>query len=179
MMKSIPLIIILIIVQISLSLTESTCKEGYKNCAKCHPITKLCVKCDKNIYSLNKNGECEPSKKCNLGENYCLECSEEGTICQNCDEGYYPDENGGCSYSENCQISYQGKCLKCKKDYILHSDVGVCKSSNSEDFKNCKKVNSNTGLCQECEEDYYLNDDDKRCTNTKNCTQSSFGVCTK
>ena len=179
MMKSIPIIIILIIVQISLSLTESTCKEGYKNCAKCHPITKLCVKCDKNIYSLNKNGECEPSKKCNLGENYCLECSEEGTICHNCDEGYYPDENGGCSYSENCQISYQGKCLKCKKDYFLNFELGICKSSNSEDFRNCKKVNSNTGLCQECEEDYYLNDADKRCTDTKNCSESSFGICTK
>ena len=51
-------------------------------------MTKLCVKCDKNIYLLNKNGEFEPSQKCKLGENYCLECSEEGNLCNTCDEGY-------------------------------------------------------------------------------------------
>ena len=49
---------------------------------------------------------------------------------------------------------------------------------NSEDFKNCKKINS-SGQCQECNDKYYLNEADKRCTTTKNCTESSFGVCTK
>ena len=71
MSKSFLLISILIIGQISLSVSSS-CKEGSKNCAKCNPVTKLCVKCDKNLYALNKKGECEQSKKCILGENYCI-----------------------------------------------------------------------------------------------------------
>ena len=177
MSKSFLLISILIIAQISLSVSAS-CKEGSKNCAKCNPVTKLCVKCDKNIYALNKKGECEPSKKCILGENYCIECSEEGNLCKSCDEGYFPDENGACSYSDNCEISFQGKCLKCQKDYVLNNNIGLCKSINSEDFKNCKKTSSD-GFCQECDEDYYLDEGDKRCTTTKNCSESSFGICTK
>ena len=177
MSKSFLLISILIIAQISLSVSAS-CKEGSKNCAKCNPVTKLCVKCDKNIYALNKKGECEPSKKCILGDNYCIECSEEGNLCKSCDEGYFPDENGACSYSDNCEISFQGKCLKCQKDYVLNNNIGICKSINSEDFKNCKKTSSD-GFCQECDEDYYLDEGDKRCTTTKNCSESSFGICTK
>ena len=101
------LISILIIVQLSISFSAS-CKEGSKNCARCNQVTKLCIKCDKNIYLLNKNGECEPSKKCQVGDNYCLECSEDGKLCKTCDEGYFPDENGGCSYSENWEISFKG-----------------------------------------------------------------------
>ena len=33
--------------------------------------------------------------------------------------GYYPDENGGCSYTKNCEVSYKGNCIKCKEDFIL------------------------------------------------------------
>ena len=169
MSKSFFLISILIIAQISLSISASW-KEGSKNCAKCNPVTKLCenvIKTYKNIYTLNKEGECEPSKNCIIGENYCIECSEEGNLCKSCDEGYFPDENGACSYSDNCEISFQGKCLKCKKNFVLNNNIGICKSINSEDFKNCKKTNSD-GFCQECEEDYYLNEGDKRCIATKN-----------
>ena len=105
--------------EISLSLS-AVCKEGSKNCEKCNPITKQCIKCDKNVYSLNKNGECEQSKICVLGQNYCIECNELGNLCQKCEEGYFPDENGACSYSNNCKISYLGKCLKCNSGYFLN-----------------------------------------------------------
>jgi hypothetical protein len=176
MSKSLLFFSVLIIAQISLSFSAS-CKEGSKNCAKCNPVTKLCVKCGLDIYTLNKNGECEPSKTCILGENYCIECTEDGQLCKTCDEGYFPDENGACSYSDNCQISYHGECLKCQKDYVLLGNSGVCKSIKSEDFKNCKK--NSGGFCTECEEDFYLNEGDKRCTTTKNCSESSFGICTK
>ena len=113
---------LILMFQMSLSLS---CKEGSNNCAKCNPVTKLCIKCDKDIYTLNKNGECEPSKVCKLGKNYCLECNDQENLCEECDIGYYPDENGGCSYSNNCQISYKGKCLKCKSNYILFSELFV------------------------------------------------------
>ena len=178
MSKSLSLNSLLFMLQIYLSIS-SICKEGSNNCAKCNPITKLCVKCDKNIYSINKKGECEESKKCGIGENYCIECSEDGKLCKTCDYGYYPDQNGGCSYSQNCLLSFQGKCLKCQNDYVLNIGLGICKSLNSEDFKNCKKINVSDGFCQECKEDYYINEIDRRCTSTKNCSESIFNVCIK
>ena len=138
MSKSLFLFSMVIISQISFSFS-AVCKEDSNNCAKCNPVTKLCVKCDKEIYTLNKNGECEPSIACTVGENYCIECSEDGSLCKKCDGDYFPDENGACAYSDNCQISYQGVCLKCLKGYVLIGKTGVCKSTDTEDFKNCKK----------------------------------------
>ena len=161
MLKYISIFVFLIVSQITVSFSSYVCKEGSNNCARCNPVTKLCVKCQSNIFSLNKKGECEASNKCILGENYCLECNEEGNLCEKCDEGFYPDNNGGCSYSENCQMSYQGKCISCETNFVLNSQLGICKSQYSEDFKNCKKVNTNTGLCRECQEGYYLNEIDK------------------
>ena len=38
------------------------CAIGENNCAKCHPLTNICIKCDKDIYTLNSNGICVPSK---------------------------------------------------------------------------------------------------------------------
>ena len=167
---------LIIILQIFLSLS-AVCKEGSNNCARCNPVTKLCIKCNKDIYSLNRNGECEPSKDCRLGKNYCLDCNEEGNLCQECDVGFYPDENGGCSYSDNCQLSDKGKCLKCKKNYVLNSENSICKSILSEDYKNCKTIKN--GICQECNEGYFLNGNDKRCSTTENCSESAFASCQK
>jgi len=178
MSKSLNFFIILLIVQISISYCAS-CKEGSKNCVKCNPVTKFCEKCDKNVFRVNSNGECEPSKRCELGKNYCFECNEEGNLCIRCEEGYYQDENGGCSYSDHCQVSYRGKCLKCKSNFVLNEGVGICKSSNNEDFQNCLKINKTSGLCQECKENFYLNEGDKKCISTPNCTESSFGICNK
>ena len=178
MSKSIFLFHILIITQIVLSFSYP-CKEGSKNCEKCNPVTKLCVKCDKNIYALNSDGECEPKRRCQNNINYCIQCTEEGNMCLECEAGLFPDENGACSYSYNCEISYKGKCLKCKDNFILNEGIGVCKSLYSEDFKNCKKINKTSGYCQECEEGYNLNMIDRRCTQVKNCSESSYGICTK
>ena len=36
-----------IIILLKVSLSISTCKEGENNCILCHPITKVCLKCDK------------------------------------------------------------------------------------------------------------------------------------
>ena len=50
-----------------ISLTKHKCIEGENKCLKCNPITKLCIKCEKEIYSPDENGGCQNSKKCRLG----------------------------------------------------------------------------------------------------------------
>ena len=173
-------LIFVFIIQIELS--SQKCIEGENNCIKCHPQTQLCVKCDKDIYISNSQGICEPSHQCKLGYNNCLECNEEQNLCKKCDLGYYPDENGGCSYTRNCELSYKGECLKCKYRYILvgaKDDLKYCKSLNSDDFTNCKKIDTDTGKCRQCIGDLNMNEGDKKCLEMFDCYESSFGICIK
>ena len=151
-------------------------------------MTKLCVKCEKDIFILDENGGCKNSKACVKGNNHCLECNDEDNLCKKCEEIYFPDENGGCSYTNNYEISYDGKCFKCKENYILigknsyylkDEDLKICKSLYSEDLKNCKKIDTNIGICQECNQGFYSSTDNKKCTITENCYESTFGVCNK
>ena len=188
------------LILINVIICSPSCKIGQNHCSKCNPVTKLCVKCEKDIYIPDAIGGCENSKKCIKGNNHCNECNEENNLCNICEKGYYPDENGGCSYSDNCEISYQGKCLKCKNNFILmgqdkymhiergyiyygdmHIEINegtqICKSLVSEDLKNCKKINGLLGTCEECDEGFYLNSGDKKCTIVENCYKSSFGKC--
>ena len=167
--------------------SEPNCKKGLNNCSKCNPITKLCIKCEKDIYTPDRDGGCEYSKKCVLGTNHCIECLENEKFCKKCDEGYFPDENGGCSITDNCEISYKGECLKCKENYILIGNMNyyisiigknnLCKPYSSDDLKNCKSINLERGKCNVCEDGYYLGESDKKCTKTEFCSVSSFGVC--
>ena len=155
--------IFLIFFKIVLCLSE--CINDKNHCQRCNPITKLCVKCDKEIYIPDDKGGCHYSHKCELGMNNCQECDENGKICRKCTEGYFPDENGGCSYTDNCEISYRGECIKCKNDFILignENNFKICKSLLSKDLKNCKNINITTGFCEECEENYFLNKGDQR-----------------
>jgi len=172
---------------LKLIFSEPLCQEGEKNCLKCNYLTKLCAKCEKEVYAPDEKGGClVGSKKCILGKNYCNECSVQGNKCEKCVEGYFPDENGGCSYTPYCDISERGECLKCLENYILigespyHSgNMIICKSLNSEDFKNCEEIDNERGVCSKCAENYYLNSVDFRCTKTQNCSESIFEVCTK
>ena len=157
---------------LKISLSSSVCIDGKNNCAKCNPITKLCIKCELNIYSPDENGGCKNAHKCEIGLNQCDECNENGELCKKCVEGYFPDENGGCSYSNNCEISYKGKCLKCKEDYILigqediynNNAIKIFKSLNFGDLKNCEEINQIAGICQKCKKGYYLNNGDRKCS---------------
>ena len=165
-------------------ITQPLCIEGKNNCLKCHPSNNLCLKCDKEIYTPDINGGCEINKKCILGNNYCEECNQEDNLCKTCGNGYFPDEYGGCSYTSNCEISYRGECLKCRDDYILIGQnnsqlegIRICKSLNSEDFRNCENIDIEKGKCSKCKDGYYLNELYKKCTTTKNCKESIFGVC--
>ena len=165
------------------------CKEGTNFCKKCNPITKLCIQCEKDIYSPDTNGGCENARKCRIDNSNCIECSEKGDLCQTCDIGYFPDENGGCTLTENCEISYRGECLKCIENYILigrdESDtpltnkIKLCKPLSSDQFQHCIDIYTGLGMCNKCEEGYYLSYSDSKCTLIKNCAYSSYGNCLK
>ena len=180
---------LLYLVFLKISFSLSICEIEKNHCVKCNPITKLCVKCDKDIYVPDKNGGCEYSHKCFVGKNNCLDCNNIGNLCSKCIVGYFPDENGGCSYTDNCEISYKGKCLKCKQDFILigeekenynkEKEIKICKSLYFSNLKNCEEINLSTGLCEKCKEGFYLNEGDKQCITTENCYESIFEVCIK
>jgi hypothetical protein len=175
------IIICIFILFIKVSLFLSEYIDDKNHCIKFNTITKLCLKCDLDIYAPDEKGGCKYAHKCEIGLNQCDECNENGELCKKCLEGYYPDENGGCSYSDNCEISYNGKCLKCKEDYILIGEevIKICKSLNFGDLKNCEEINKTTGFCQKCKEGYYLNNGDRKCTSIENCYKSVYDVCTR
>ena len=134
------IIYILSLTILKIIISIPSCKEGDNNCSMCNPITKLCAKCEKEVYIIDENGGCTYSKKCRFGENFCIECNEEENFCKYCQEDYYPDQNGGCSNTDKCQISETGICLECIKDYILigveenfNNEIRICKWLNSED----------------------------------------------
>jgi len=159
---------------------DPLCKAGVNYCLVCNDIANLCSMCENEIYIPDNNGGCK--KKCVVGINNCLECDEEGNLCIKCDIGYFYDENGGCSYTDNCEMSDNGECIKCKNNFILiglEEGIKICKSLYSEDLKNCIQINNETGLCEDCKEGYYLDIYDKRCSTIKNCYQSVFSKCIK
>ena len=170
-------------------ITKQECIANSNQCTKCNPVTKLCVKCDKDIYLPDEKGGCGNAKKCFLGKNHCFECSDDEKLCKECDIGYFPDENGACSITENCEVSYKGECLKCKENYILigrkgyHAEINdyikLCKPLNTDDLKNCESVNSETGKCYACKDGYYLNSYDKKCSKILNCAESLNGNCVR
>ena len=157
-----------------------SCSPGINNCIKCNPLTKLCAICNNpEIYIPNENGGCDGILKCKSGKNYCSECDMNSELCKICEKGYYPDENGSCTYTENCKISFKGECIECNKDYIKIGKKGewqICKYIGLEDFIHCKKINYEKGYCDLCEENYFLTSENK-CVKTKNCKESIYGNC--
>ena len=158
-----------------------SCNDGANLCRFCNILTNICAKCEiSDILIPDENGGCTGEKKCIAGKNYCKECDLDGKLCKTCEDNYYRDENGGCSYSEGCEISSKGDCLKCKEDFILVGKVKefrLCKSLLIDDYKNCQKIDYETGLCTDCEEGYFLTSVDKKCIKKDNCRESIFGNC--
>ena len=183
------LIYLITIIIFSIVHSEPSCKEGEYYCSRCNPITKLCVKCELDVYSPDLNGGCQNSRKCEIGKNYCFECFEDGKLCRNCDIGYFPDKNGGCSLTDNCEVSYKGECIKCKDNYILigeknedssfNNKIKLCKPLNIDQFQHCKDIYSDLGICNNCDDGYYISYTDLKCTQIKNCAYSSNGDCRK
>ena len=163
----------------SIKASSQNCVENESFCLKCNPLTNLCIKCENEVFTPNDQGGCDGIKKCILGKNYCNQCNEQENLCIKCEEGFFPDLNGGCSYTPNCKISKNGKCILCESDFILIGEefFSRCKSLNSYDLKNCKLINNISGICQECVNGFYLNRIDKRCSKTDNCNESILGKC--
>ena len=165
-----------------LEIFAQECIENINYCQKCNSLTNLCIKCQFNNLIPDDKGGCKGLKDCKNGKNYCNDCDDEQKICKKCELGFFPDNNGGCSYTDNCKFSYNGNCLKCKNDFILignDNNLKICKSLLSEDLQNCKNINITTGFCEECEENYFLNKGDKRCSKTENCSESHNNICTE
>ena len=171
------LLIFILIIKIN---SNPLCVESLNHCFHCNPITNLCSKCSNpDIYIPDKNGGCIGAKKCYTNKNFCIECDENGELCEKCEKNYYPDDNGGCSYSGGCKISYKGECLQCEENYILigeEDNIKMCKYLSIEIYKNCKNINMTNGICEECKEGYYLSSENK-CTNVEGCKESIFGSC--
>ena len=172
--------IIILLNFLKITISISNCKENLNFCNHCNIFTKLCAKCEKpEILVPDENGGCIGAKTCFPGKNYCYECNSEGKLCSKCEENYYKDENGGCAYSEGCEISYLGECLKCKDEYVLigkQNEFRICKSLSIDNFKNCKEINYTKGFCNICEDGYYLSEDYK-CIKQNFCKESIFGIC--
>ena len=158
----------------------SSCKSNTNNCNKCNPMTKLCEICNyPEVYTPDIYGGCSGALKCSLGKNYCNKCDQNGQLCHLCDSGFIPDENGGCSYSPNCKVSYKGECIECNKNFFKTGKKGeyqICKSYSSEDFLHCISINYETGFCSFCEWGYFLSSENK-CIKIENCQESVFGNC--
>ena len=162
-------------------ISNPICESYVNHCLKCNPKNNLCSKCEQSeILIPDQNGGCKGIQKCILGKNYCYECELDGKICKTCEEGYYPDENGGCSTTNFCKISYKGLCIECKENFILTGqkfELKFCKSIKSDDFLNCEEIGIERGLCIKCKEGFFLNKGDKKCTKIENCKDSIYGNC--
>ena len=161
--------------------TSPLCKISTNFCNYCNILTNLCVRCEfPDILVPDKNGGCTGAVRCILGKNNCYECDINGKLCKTCEDNYYPDENGGCSYTEGCEFSYMGECLKCKNGYILigrDRELKICKSLSLDYYKNCQNINSETGYCNMCKDGYFLTRKDYKCIKAENCEESIFGNC--
>lgn len=159
------------------------CKRLENGCLKCNPLTNLCFRCENEALTPDNQGGCTGAKICKFGNNYCEKCNFEQNLCEKCENGYFQDNNGGCSYTDNCEISYNGECLKCKNDYILigirnyYDTLKICKYIYSTDLKHCINIDVIDGHCLECEEGYNITKGDKKCTNTENCFEMENGEC--
>ena len=178
--------IFFLLISIKFYYSSSNCIENDNGCLKCNKETYLCDKCINNALIPDDEGGCVGIKKCIPGQNYCTKCDDFSYKCEICEKGNYPDNNGGCAYTDNCEISYRGECFECKKDYFIIGkrndsvvDLKLCKSYFSSDLKNCEIINQEKGICASCKQGFFLNDKDFKCINTQNCSTSIFGICSE
>ena len=166
---------------VSIAIFAPSCKVFSNFCEHCNILTNICAKCQySDVLVPDENGGCMGAKKCILGKNNCNECDIGDHLCISCEKGYYPDESGGCTYSEGCEISYRGECIKCKDGYILlgnENQFKICRALSIDNYKNCLTINYETGYCSECNEGYFLTSLDYKCIKIENCAESIYGNC--
>ena len=120
---------------IGLYLSLQMCVEKQNFCSKCHSKTNLCIKCEyDDILIPDEEGGCTGINKCFVGKNYCNQCTEEANLCNECEQGFYPDKNGGCSFTKNCELSFFGHCIKCESNYyLIGNEIKMCIYINKSD----------------------------------------------
>ena len=123
-------------------------------------------------FFLTEDKKCVKSKFCNsanIGTDQCEKCST----------NYYLSEDKlSCTVTQNCKNGYgdNGKCKICIEGYYNNLNDGKCYSNREDNaFKYCQTV---LEKCELCIKDYYLGED-KKCSNSKNCSESNLGVCNK
>ena len=123
-------------------------------------------------YFLTNDKKCVKTKYCNRG----VTGSE---LCDICMNNYYLSEDQySCTVTENCKSGYgdNGKCKLCLNGYYTNLNNGKCFPNNQDnEYKYCQSV---LDKCESCINGYYLGED-KKCTNTKNCSESNLGICSK
>ena len=123
-------------------------------------------------YFLSEDRKCVQTKYCYRG----ITGTEQ---CDTCISNYYLSEDKySCTITKNCKIGFwnNGKCKLCLDGYYNNLDDGKC-YSNQEDneYKYCQNV---LEKCESCINGYYLGED-KKCSNSKNCSESELGICQK
>ena len=162
-----------------ISYSCQACNPGENFCVTCDSDQNLCTECESEVFKPDTKGGCEGAKKCKQNDNHCSKCSDSSYLCEICEENYYRDNNGGCSNSENCEISLDGICKKCEENYVLIYKGHLyleCVSLDSEELRNCEEYDI-YGHCLKCKENYYMNVGDRKCTSTLNCFSSMNGTC--
>ncbi len=53
----------------------------------------------------------------------------------------------------------------------------MCESIFSDDFKNCKQINYETGFGEGWNKGFYLSNGNYKCIKTENCKESIYGNC--
>ena len=157
------------------------CMRYYNFCIQCNEKSNLCDYCFFSVFKPDLEGGCIGAKKCIPEYNLCLECNQDLTLCQKCEEGYSPDNNGGCTFTKNCDVSFRGSCQTCLQNFSLVNDGKPyleCKKLPKEEDRSpyCKKYNEE-GICEECLDNYFLTHGNKKCTQIFYCNYLEKEKC--
>ena len=174
-------ILLIIFILFKIQLIHSTCIKYYNFCIQCDNRRDLCDYCIFPVFKPDLEGGCVGSKICMEDYNLCLQCNQDSTLCQKCEEGYIPDNNGGCTLTKNCDVSYHGSCQTCLQNYSLVNDGQPyleCKKLPKEKDPYCKNYDDE-GICIECLDNYFLTHGNKKCSNVNYCNIFENEKCTE
>ncbi|ELP88767.1 hypothetical protein EIN_450030, partial [Entamoeba invadens IP1] len=135
---------------------DSTCSDG-----KCDNNNGNCFECQ--IGYTQKSSASLSCEACNTAFSDCQKCSQTIRKCESCVDGKYPSTSSpfNCilcdtSCENNCNTT-NGKCIKCKENYVFKlNDEMKCESCFSFD-QNCLKCSEDfERKCITCSNGYYL-----------------------
>lgn len=143
-------------------LKDYKCTEGYV--CLYSDDEHICQECREDYCLNRKDGKCYKNDEF-IGEKVyfkCLKTNAEGTACEKCVQKYEPNKNGVCYNLEDCELSIDGECNKCKE--IDYEDNLLCLNEHHGCIEtlreNCLKCDDldDSNICTQCAEGYTLND---------------------